>query len=191
MAEKYNLPAFLLWASVIISATLLGVMVPEARTFPLIVALMFFTALYHSALLASSLANCRPNNITGRCQFYMDPLDGAHMGWTLGFVIFWLSVFVLRFAAVVKGIAEEDRDFVLAVFSGVELVLNVRIAYLTLVKWRSRASLRCRHQLHDHDVEDLESGQAYDSMEYVWRLFSFYGILSVVTDCRMDVWCAL
>ncbi|KAH9485636.1 hypothetical protein JR316_0002546 [Psilocybe cubensis] len=166
MAQKQNFPPFFLWLSIIISAISLGLTIPEARSLPIFVALMFFTACYHSTLLVSSLVNSRSHASTnGRSTFYMDPLEGAHVGWTLGFTMFWLTVFTLKFGAVVKGIAEEDKDIVLGILSGVESILNIQLLCWTIIKWRKAGTLwQSSYGLRAAD-DDLESGEMDDLID--------------------------
>jgi len=135
MASKFNLPAFPLWASVIFSATLVGLMAPVARNLPLIIGLMFFTTMYHSALLVSSLTNRRPNT----SNFYVDPIEGIHIVWTCCFGIFWLTTFSLNINALARG-AMEDKDIFIAIFSGIEWLLNAHIILLSIVEWRNPGS---------------------------------------------------
>jgi len=115
---------------------------------------MFYTTMYHSALLVSSITNngSRGEKDSDRFKFYMDPIEGTHLIWTFCFAIFWTTSFVFKIKALVEG-ASEDADYLLAIFCGVEWLLNAYISHLSFVEWRRQQS----GEPIQSDDADLES----------------------------------
>ncbi|KDR75572.1 hypothetical protein GALMADRAFT_248049 [Galerina marginata CBS 339.88] len=154
MEKKYSLPSLLVYMSVIISSTTFGLMLPHTRTLPLVVGLMFYTTMYHSALLVSSITNSssREDEDSDRFKFYMDPIETSHLIWTFCFAIFWTVSFGVKIKALVDG-ASEDADYMLVVLCGIEWLLNAYISQLSVAEWGRQQT----GEPLQRDIADLES----------------------------------
>ena len=135
-SETFYLPYASLLVSIILSSICMGLMIPYARTLPLVFGSIIFTLMYHSLFLISVFAN---ENLGHRPRFHISPLDHPHTVWIFTIALFWLAIFVHCVVALMSGNIS-DADIYLVIFAGLEFVLTMHIAYLCGKEFRKQSA---------------------------------------------------
>lgn len=122
--ERFSLPYPSLLVSIILSATCMGLVIPYARTLPLVFGSIVFTLTYHSLFLVSTFVNGNPGD-----RPHISPLEHPHTVWIFVIPLFWLAIVIHGIAIVTSG-STSDADIGLVIFAGLEFVLTTYIAYV-------------------------------------------------------------